>query len=80
MRYLRLLHAMIMTLSLTTPATAGIVDTPLPLLDGQKAFHVFTVPGVTHLNALGTVFICASTEKTKPDTIGIEFSANMVRC
>jgi hypothetical protein len=67
-------YALLIVMSVVTPATAGIVDTPLPLLKGQKALHVFTVPGVTHENGigLGTVFMCASTERTKPVTIAVE--------
>ena len=51
---------------------AGVADSPIPLLNGAKAAHVFTVPGVTHTGGMGTVIICTSTEKAKVVTIGIE--------
>lgn len=72
MRCLRLSYVLCSALAVTPPALAGVADTPLPLLAGKKAMHVFTVPGVTHTGGLGTVFMCASTEKANPVTIGIE--------
>ena len=72
MRYPRLSHILTIAVAMTTPARAGIIDTPLPQLNGQKAVHVFTVPGVTAVPTVGTVFMCASTEKTKDVTLGIE--------
>jgi hypothetical protein len=43
------------------PAThAGIVDSPVPLLQGAKAAHVYSVAGVVTAGGLGTFFSCTS--------------------
>lgn len=58
---------------MVTSAVATVVDSPLPLLGGQRSKHVFTVPGVTSgVGALETVFLCTSLEKKKDIVVGIE--------
>ena len=47
MMVIRLAIATFIVALLTAPAVAGFVDSPLPLLGGQKTKHVFSVPGVT---------------------------------
>ncbi len=54
-------------------ALAGPVDSPLPLLNGKKAKHIFTVPGVRNdLDNVATTFMCTSMEKTKGLHFGVE--------
>jgi hypothetical protein len=56
----------------TTPAVAGIADSPLPVLvAGKKTFHVYSVPSVVAYGGLGTYFGCTSTD-TAPIQVGIE--------
>jgi hypothetical protein len=43
------------------PTIAGIVDTPVPLLLGEKATHAYSVPGVLNIPNLATFFSCTST-------------------
>ena len=61
-----------LVLVLCGPAVAGVADSPLPLLDGQKSKHVFTIPGVISHDFLATVFVCTSLEKKKDLVWGIE--------
>lgn len=55
------------------PAFAGIVDSPLPLLDGEKLLHVFSVTGVTSAGGGGleTSFRCTSMD-VRHIAIGVE--------
>ncbi len=67
-------HAAVATaaaLLFATPALAGIVDTPVPLLNGKSAEVVFYVPGVQstatprvydNTGNLDTIFACTSLE------------------
>lgn len=51
---------------------AGIVDTPLPVLDPMKpTLHLYSVPGMPIAESPQTYFACTSTD-TSPLTIGIE--------
>ena len=42
------------------PARAGIADSPVPILQGHKAQHIFSVSGVVTAGGLGTYFSCTS--------------------
>ena len=65
--------AMLITTLVATFASAGLVDTPIPLIDGEKVRHVFSVTGVTSVtDGLDTVFFCTSIEKSKEVTIAVE--------
>ncbi len=65
-------QAALLVLTLALPASAGIIDKLLPLLNGVKTKHVFTVPGVTSaFGGLETAFLCSSTD-SKPMDVGIE--------
>ncbi|MEW6270907.1 MAG: hypothetical protein AB1689_16610 [Thermodesulfobacteriota bacterium] len=55
-----------------TPARAGIADSPLPVLNGVRAKHLYSVPGVIRLGTFETVFICTSAEKEKTIRLGVE--------
>jgi len=57
-------------------AWAGVVDSPLPVLQpGASTQHVFTVPGVIKNNNLETVFICTSLDTVGTASIGVEVFA-----
>ena len=66
------LPAFALTLILAAaPAFAGIADSPLPeLLPGETTFHLYSVPGVIHVN-FGTFFSCTSTD-TSTMRVGVE--------
>jgi hypothetical protein len=65
-------------LAVATPAVAGLVDSPVPNLDGQAAEVVFYVPGVqsTARNGdtpdLDTVFTCTSLESSQTVIMSVE--------
>ena len=62
---------------LTTPALAGIADSPLPVLTaGETTLHLYSVPGLISGTGLGTFFSCTSTD-TATMQVGVEvfFSA-----
>jgi len=40
--------------------SAGIADSPVPALQGEKALHLFSVSGVVTAGGLGTYFSCTS--------------------
>ena len=69
------LAALVAVLTLTAaPAFAGIVDSPLPVLDpAAKTIHLYSVPGVVSDlgTTLGTFFSCTSTASS-PVTVGVE--------
>ncbi len=56
-----------------TPVLAGIVDSPLPVLEaGKTTYHLYSVPGVVDgWPGLATYFYCASTDKV-PVRVGVE--------
>ena len=61
-----------MSISLAAQSSAGIGDSPLPVLvPGVATKHVYSVPGVTKFGNLETVFICTS-DAPAPIRIGIE--------
>jgi hypothetical protein len=67
----------VVTLTLATPALAGIADSPLPVLDpNAKTNHLYSVPGVMNDagTTLGTYFSCTSTS-TAPQIVGVEIFA-----
>lgn len=52
---------------------AGVVDSPLPVLQtGARTHHVFTVPGVIKNNNIETVFSCTSLEKSGTIVVAVE--------
>jgi hypothetical protein len=56
------------------PASAGIADSPLPVLQaGQTTVHLYSVPGVLNDGGsnLATFFTCTSTSTSSP-TVGVE--------
>lgn len=54
------------------PASAGLVDTPLPeLQQGKKTLHLYSVVGVISQSNTGTFFSCTSTAPT-PARIGVQ--------
>jgi len=56
------LFAVVAFCAMRTPrATAGIADSPVPLLAGQKAQVLYSVTGVQNGGGLGTYFFCTST-------------------
>jgi hypothetical protein len=53
-------------------ALAGIVDSPLPVLQaGKTTFHLYSVPGVRNNGVLATFFSCTSTD-TATMQVGVE--------
>jgi len=47
------------------PASAGIVDSPLPVIAaGKKTVYVYTIPGVVNLANVGTYISCTSASKS----------------
>jgi len=65
--------AAVVVMSLAPAAvSAGILDSPLPLIAGLKTKYIYTVTGVTSATGgLETVFHCTSMDK-KPFKMGIE--------
>jgi hypothetical protein len=56
----------------TTVASAGVVDTPLPVLvTGEKTYHLYTVPFITSQGGLDTFFSCTSMD-TVDIQVGVE--------
>ena len=54
------------------PALAGIVDSPLPVLEaGKTTFHLYSVPGVINGAGLTTFFSCTSTDAATMQ-VGVE--------
>ena len=77
MRTIHLAFAIGLLLALGGPAVAGVADSPLPTLGGQKSKHVFMIPGVISHGTLATVIVCTSLKKTKDLLWGVEiFSAS----
>lgn len=75
LRLARIACVVVVTLILAAaaaPARAGIADSPLPMLGGVRAKHVFSVPGVITLGLFQTVFVCTSLEKDKEIRLGVE--------
>ncbi len=58
-----------------TPAAAGIADSPVPLLMGQKAQVLYSLTGVINAGSLGTYVSCTSTAKT-PSIVAVEVFQN----
>ena len=57
---------------LSTPAWAGIADSPLPVLSASATtLHLYSVPGVIGGGGLGTYFACTSTD-TAAMQVGVE--------
>ena len=65
---------LVMGLTMARPAAAGLADTPVPELRGEKAQHVYSVTGVKANwgTGIGTLFTCTSTEKTREIILGVE--------
>ncbi len=60
----------------TRPAMAGVVDSPLPVLQaGASTQHVFTIPGVIKNNNLETMIICTSLDPLASIVLGVEVFA-----
>ena len=60
---------------LARTAVAGIADSPVPLLMGQKAQVLYSVPGIINAGSLGTYVSCTSTAKT-PSIVAVEVFQN----
>lgn len=57
-------------------ASAGVVDSPLPVLQvGASTRHLYTVPGVIKNNNLETAFLCTSLENSGLVHVGVEVFA-----
>jgi hypothetical protein len=57
-------------------ASAGIADSPLPVLEaGKTTLHLYSVPGVIASTGLDTFFACTSTD-TASMQVGIELFAS----
>jgi hypothetical protein len=69
----RRLVASAVALCLTAaPAVAGIVDSPLPVLEaGKTTLHLYSVPGIIQNGFLSTFFGCTSTD-TATMRVGVE--------
>jgi hypothetical protein len=69
-------------LAIASPVAAGVLDAPIPDLNGQPATAVFYVTGVQatlgeaveapFIRNLDTVFTCTSLDKAAPLTFGVE--------
>ena len=67
-----MLVAAALTLTLTRPVSAGIADSPLPVLSaGATTLHLYSVPGVIRAGGLATFFSCTSTD-TATMQVGVE--------
>jgi hypothetical protein len=73
MRSLAVLVAVVLALTLSPAARAGIADSPLPVLQpGVTTLHLYSVPGVISGNGgLATFFSCTSTA-TATMQVGVE--------
>ena len=58
--------------TVAAPVLAGIADKPLPLLNGGKSQHVYSVPGVIKLGVFETLFMCTSAETEETIRVGVE--------
>lgn len=59
----------------TTPATAGVIDSPVPSISASAATRVmFIAPGVIKNNGIETAFMCTSLE-AGPVTVAVEVFA-----
>src|SRR5438132_9631698 len=68
----RLLLALAFSLASIVPASAGIADSPLPVLSvGVDTLHLYSVPGAIASGSLGTFFSCTSTD-TATMQVGVE--------
>jgi len=64
MKTLMLVAGLALLSSHPVTARAGIADSPVPILQGQKAAHLFSVSGVVTAGGLGTYFSCTSVSPT----------------
>ena len=60
MRTLLVIVALAVAALCPPTAPAGIVDLPVPLLQGEKALHLFSISGVVTAGGLGTYVSCTS--------------------
>jgi len=65
--------ASLMGTVLSASAMAGVVDSPLPILDGKKSKHVYTIPGVVASTLLATAVTCTSLEKAKDARFTVQY-------
>jgi len=67
-----MLVAATLSLTLTRTVSAGIADSPLPVLSaGATTLHLYSVPGVISYVGLATYFACTSTD-TAAMQVGVE--------
>jgi hypothetical protein len=59
-------------LVVAAPAVAGIADSPLPVLAGETAQYLYSVPGVIQGGNVSTFFLCTSTETTASQQVAVE--------
>jgi hypothetical protein len=60
-------------LNFSAPSFAGVVDSPVPVIDpGANSRVIYYIPGVTKNNDIETIVICTNLEKSKEVTIGLE--------
>src|SRR5437867_4261575 len=67
-----MLIAAALALTLTRTASAGIADSPLPVLSaGATTLHLYSTPGIIRSGSLGSFFSCTSTD-TATMQVGVE--------
>jgi hypothetical protein len=72
---MKLCALLVSILGLAAPASAGVVDSPLPMIPGiGKLKHVYTITGVSDGGDLGTAFICTNLD-SKSVFVGVEIFA-----
>lgn len=65
--------ALVVALSFSKAATAGLVNSPPPVLDpGASARVIYLLPGVTKNNNLETVVVCTNLEKSRTVKLAVE--------
>ncbi|HYC54161.1 MAG TPA: hypothetical protein VEL28_04405 [Candidatus Binatia bacterium] len=72
MKIIRTVIASASLVLLPATAVAGVLDSPLPLLQGQKSNHIYSVSGVVSAAGLGTFFSC-----TNPSTLSVLVSVEL---
>jgi len=69
--------AMALGCLISSTASAGIADSPLPVLEaGKKTLFLYSVPAVIAGGYLGTFFVCTSTD-TASQQVSVEIFGNL---
>ena len=71
--FIRPVIAGLFALALAANASAGIANSPLPILNGKKAVHLYTVLGAVSVSFRGPIMSVISCTSTATATIRVSF-------